>query len=120
MDEIQITRKPGSASDVTIFTLNGPLTISTLFDFRTAVHQPDVKSVIIDCSGVPYMDSAGLGVVLSYWAHTQRIEVKFALAAVSDRVKVLMGMTKVDTLLPMYPTVADAEKALANSTVASA
>jgi anti-anti-sigma factor len=120
MDEIQITRTPGSASDVTIFTLKGPLTISTLFDFRTAVHQPDVKSAIIDFSGVPYMDSAGLGVVLSYWAHTQRIEVKFALAAVSDRVKVLMGMTKVDTLLPMYPTVADAEKALAASTVASA
>ena len=120
MDEIQIQRTQGSASDVTILTLKGPLTIATLFDFQTATREPDLKSTIIDFTGVPYMDSAGLGVVLSHWAHTQRIGAKFAAVAVPERVRVLMEMTRVDTLLPMYPTAADAERAFASSTVASA
>jgi anti-anti-sigma factor len=120
MDEIQIQRTPGSgsgsSSDVTIFTLTGPLTIATLFDFQTAIRQPDLKSTIIDFSGVPYVDSAGLGIVLSHWAHTQRIGVKFAAVGISDRVRVLLEMTGVSKLLPQYPTAADAERAFSGVT----
>jgi anti-sigma B factor antagonist len=116
MDEIQIQRTPGSANDVTILTLNGPLTISTLFDFQTAIRQPDLKSTIIDFSGVPYIDSAGLGIVLSHWAHTQRIGVKFAAVGISERVGVLLEMTGVNKLLPSFPTVADAERAFSSVT----
>jgi len=119
MEQLQIQRTAGSANDVTIFTLGGPLTISTLFDFQTAIRQPDLKSTIIDFSGVPYIDSAGLGIVLSHWAHTQRTGVKFATVAISDRVKVLLEMTGVANLLPSYPTVADAERAFATATNSS-
>jgi len=121
MDEIQIQRSAGSTSEVTILVLTGPLTVATLFDFQSAVRQPDVKSTILDFSGVPYIDSAGLGIVLSHWAHTQRIGVKFAAVGISERVKVLLEMTGVAKLLPSYPTVADAERAFASnsSSVAS-
>jgi anti-sigma B factor antagonist len=123
MDQLEIQRTPGSASDITIFILKGPLTMSTLFDFQTAVRQPELRSTIIDFSAVPYIDSAGLGIVLSHWAHTQRIGVKFAAAGISERVGVLLEMTGVAKLLPSYPTVADAERAFNtapnSSTVAS-
>ena|ERR1700722_11966193 len=115
MDELQIQRTSGSASDVTILTLIGPLTITTLFDFQTAVRQPDLKSTIIDFSKVPYIDSAGLGIVLSHWAHTQRIGVKFATVGISERVQVLLEMTGVSKILPSYPSLADAEKAFSNA-----
>ncbi len=116
MDQIQIQRTPGSASDVTILTLNGPLTIATLFDFQTAVRQPDLKSTIIDFSGVPYMDSAGLGIVLSHWAHTQRIGVKFAAVGISERVLVLLEMTGVAKLVPCFSSAAEAEQAFSSVT----
>jgi anti-sigma B factor antagonist len=116
MDEIQIQRTPGSASDVAILTLSGPLTITTLFDFQTAIRQPDLKSTIIDFTGVPYIDSAGLGIVLSHWAHTQRIGVKFAAVGISERVQVLLDMTGVSKLLPQYPTADDAERAFSSVT----
>lgn len=119
MDEIQIERSPGSLADVSILTLKGPLTMSTLFDFQTALREPGLKSTIIDFSGVPYIDSAGLGVVLSHWAHTQRIGVKFAVVAMSEKVRVLLAMTKVDTLLPIFPTVADAERSFSNAASAA-
>src|ERR1700722_13041676 len=119
MDEIQIQRTPGSANGVTILSLTGPLTITTLFDFQTAVRQPDLKSTIIDFSGVPYIDSAGLGLVLSHWAHTQRIGVKFAAVGISERVRVLLDITGVSKLLPQYPTAADAERAFSSVTNSS-
>jgi anti-anti-sigma factor len=119
MDEIQIQRTSGSARDVTVLTLTGPLTIATLFDLQNALRQPDLKNTIIDFAGVPYIDSAGLGIVLSHWAHTQRVGVKFAAVAISERVKVLLEMTGVAKLLPMYPTIADAERAFSTSSVAS-
>jgi len=110
MDQLQIERIPGSTSDDSILTLTGPLTIATLFDFQTALRAPDLKSTIIDFAAVPYMDSAGLGVVLSHWAHTQRHGSKFALVAMSEKVKVILEMTGVAKLLPFYPTAADAER----------
>lgn len=113
MDEFRIERTPGSSRDVTIFTLNGPLTLSTLFDFQAAVRPSDVKSTVLDFSNVPYIDSAGLGVVLGHWAHTQRIGANFATVGISDRVRVLLSMTGVDKLLPSYPSVAEAEQAFA-------
>lgn len=115
MDQIQIERTPGSLSDVSILTLTGPLTIATLFDFQTALRAPDLKSTIIDFAAVPYMDSAGLGVVLSHWAHTQRHGSKFALVAMSEKVKVILEMTGVGKLLPFYPTAADAERAFSSA-----
>jgi anti-sigma B factor antagonist len=116
MDEIRIERRPGVGTDVSILTLTGPLTISTLFDFQTAVRQPDLKSTILDFSAVPYIDSAGLGIVLSHWAHTQRIGVKFATVGISDRVRVLLEMTGVAKLLPSYATVSEAERAFSSAT----
>jgi anti-anti-sigma factor len=115
MDQIQIRPIPGSLPDVTILSLQGPLTIGTVFEFQAAIRQPDLKSTIIDFAGVPYMDSVGLGSLLSHWAHTQRIGVHFATVGISDRVRVLLDMSKVSTILPSYPTAADAERAFSSA-----
>lgn len=114
MEEIQIERSAGIGDHVSILKLQGPLTMSTLFDFQTAIRQPDLKSTIIDLGGVPYIDSAGLGMILSHWAHTQRIGVNFAIVSIPERVRVLMDMTKVTTLLPSFPTVAEAERSFSH------
>ncbi len=67
---------------------------------------------VIDVSSVPYIDSAGLGTILSHWAHTQRTGHKFALTGVSPRIDVLLEMTKVNTVLPMFKTAEEADQAL--------
>jgi len=115
MDHLEIERSASSVPDVTILTLKGPLTLATLFDFQTLLRSPDLKSTIIDFSAVPYMDSGGLGVLLSHWAHTQRHGSKFALVAMSEKVRVILEMTGVSKILPQYPTAADAERAFASN-----
>jgi len=109
MEKLEVRRSAGTG-DTTILQMQGPLTMATLFDFQTAVRQPDLKNLILDLTGVPYIDSAGLGVILSAWAHSQRTGTKFAVAGVSDRVRVLLDMTKVESMLPQFATAEEADR----------
>lgn len=93
-----------------VVSLRGPVTLETLFDLQNTLRQ-EHTDLIIDLSQVPYMDSAGLGAILTAYASCQRNGKKFALAGISSRVMVLLEVTKVNTLLPIFGTVAEAEGA---------
>ena len=115
MENLEIQRTAGNGADITILALRGPLTLATLFDFQSAVRQPDLRHTILEITNVPYIDSAGLGVILSHWAHTQRTGNKFAVVGVCERVRTLLDMTKVSAMLPTFATVAEAERKFAET-----
>jgi len=85
VDTMDVVQEAGPSPDVTVFRLKGPFVLGTMFAFQAALREPAVKGVIIDLSEVPYIDSAGLGVLLGHWSHTQRGGHKFALAGMSPR-----------------------------------
>jgi anti-anti-sigma factor len=103
--EIHVTARPSGGR---IVTLRGPVTLETLFELQNVLRQ-ERSDLIIDIAEVPYMDSAGLGTILTAYASCQRNQRKFALANISPRVLVLLQVTKVDTLVPIYDSVAAAE-----------
>ena len=110
MENLEIRRTAGAGGETTILRIHGPLTLATLFDFQNAVRQPDLKNTILDLTEVPYIDSAGLGVILSAWAHSQRIGCKFALAGIRERIETLLDITKIKAMLPSFATVEEAER----------
>ena len=105
-----------SPSGARILKLSGPLTIRTLFDFQDSARQAAGKSVIIDVAGVPYMDSAGLGCVVSAYTSCQRNQRSFGITGIADRIKTLFAVTHVDGLLPCYDSLEAAEAAVKKST----
>ena len=107
---VEITDSPKGAK---IFKLSGPLTLSTLFDFQTISRKETAAPVILDVSGVPYMDSAGLGSVISLYASCQRTKRGFGIIGTSDRIRTLFEVTHCDGLLPCYESLAAADKAIA-------
>jgi anti-sigma B factor antagonist len=109
MDTMEVVREAGASPDVTVFRLQGPLVLGTMFDFQAMLRDPAFKSVIIDLSEVPYMDSAGLGVLLGHWSHTQRRGFKLALIGMTPRVRTIFEITHTDTVLPIFPTQSEAE-----------
>jgi len=110
MEQMEVVREFGATGSTTILRLKGPLTLSTLFLLQDNLREiPDVDTVI-DVSEVPYIDSAGLGTILSRWAHTQRTGHKFALTGISPRIEVLLEITKVNTVLPMFKTAEEADR----------
>lgn len=112
-DQLSLDAKDGGAPGQRVLTMNGVLTISTLFAFQEFAHADQSKALILDMTDVPYIDSAGLGSLISAYVSRERETRKLVLAAVNDRVKMVMTVSGVDQLFQIYPTVPEAEKTLA-------
>jgi len=103
---------PGKRDGTTILKLSGPLTISTMFGFQNELRAVKTDVLIIDLSDTPYMDSAGLGLIMNSHVSAMDRGGKMLLAGVNERVKALFEMTKVDVVLKGFPSVAEAEASL--------
>ena len=102
----------GKRDGTTILKLSGPLTISTMFGFQNEFRAATPQTMIVDLSESPYMDSAGLGLIMNYYVAAADHGRKLLLAGVNDRVKALFEMTKVQSVLTSFPTVEAAEASL--------
>jgi anti-sigma B factor antagonist len=92
-----------------IMKLTGPLTLKTLFDFQQVSRQESSHPVIVDITAIPYMDSAGLGSLISVFASCQRTHRGFAIIGVSERIRTLFEVTHCDGLLPCFESLDAAE-----------
>jgi anti-anti-sigma factor len=104
-----------SASGAKIFKLTGPLTIQNLYDFQNMVREETAKPIIVDISQVPYMDSAGLGCVVSAFTSCQRNQRAFGITGLTERIRTLFAVTHVDGLLPCFDSLEAAEASVKNS-----
>ena len=95
-----------------ILKLVGPLTLPTIFGFQNEFRSMTPQVLIVDFSESPYMDSAGLGLIMNYHVSAQDHGRKLLLAGVNDRVVELFRMTKVQGVLTSFPSVAEAEASL--------
>ena len=112
-ESIQIIASDGSRSGQKVLRLSGPLNIHTIFDFQNAIRAEESSALVVDFSGVPYIDSAGLGAVVGAFVSAQRAHRKLAFAGMNERVKALLSMTHVSQLFRSYATVEEAETAIA-------
>ncbi|MEU3551765.1 STAS domain-containing protein [Streptomyces longwoodensis] len=106
--ELTLTATPGPAA---VASVSGEIDLHTAPGFRTRVlaliDQGD-HHLILDLSGVGFCDSAGLGALIGIWHGAQEAGGSLALAAVPDRLMRMLTLTGVDSLLPHYPSTADA------------
>lgn len=103
---------PGRNEGTTVLKLVGPLTISTIFGFQNELRSATPKVLIVDLTEVPYMDSAGLGLIMN--SHVAALDHgrKLILAGVNERILALFDMTRVNAVLVRFPTVEEAEASL--------
>ena len=112
-ENIQIVTSNGSRAGQRVLRLVGPLNLQTIFDFPNAIRAEESSALVVDFSGVPYIDSAGLGAVVGAYVSAQRAHRRLAFAGMNDRVKALISMTHVSQLFQPYASVEDAESAIA-------
>jgi len=105
---LNITTSPDSNDAATVLVLDGPIVIAHLFQFQTRLREHTTPKIVLDLSGVPYMDSSGLGAILNSHVSAQKNGRALLLAGVNERVHALLQLTKVDAILKIYPDVATA------------
>jgi anti-sigma B factor antagonist len=107
---LTIERKEGKTPGTTIIQLTGPVTLLNLFDLQAQLRTGELPRLsILDLSGVPYMDSSGMGAIINYYVRCQNNGVKLIVAGISDRVLELFKLTKVDVLIAQAATIEEAE-----------
>ncbi|HEV2350575.1 MAG TPA: STAS domain-containing protein [Terriglobia bacterium] len=96
-----------------ILKLVGPLTITTMFDFRDTFRaETSAQSVILDMTDVPYVDSAGMGSIVNAHVSCANHGRRLALVGVADRIMTMLKVTRVDSVLAIYPTLDEALRAV--------
>ncbi len=100
---------PGRLGSTRVLRLSGPLLLQNIFALQEELATEHSPLTIFDLSGVPYMDSAGMGVIINYYVSATRRGNKVVVAGTSPRVLELFKLTHVDTIIPMTATVEEAE-----------
>lgn len=114
MKELKIETETGT-SGVRIFRLIGPLTLASVFEFQDLARADHDAATVVDLSGVPYMDSAGLGAILGVMASCQRRSRGFGITGAAERIQTLFRVAGVAGLIPAFDSVELAERQLSNA-----
>lgn len=99
----------GSKPGITVLKLEGPFILNNMFQLQAELRNQKPPCMIMDLTAVPFMDSAGLGVIMNSYVSAQGGGRKFLICGVNDRVKALLEMTKVDSVLQSCDSVEAAE-----------
>jgi anti-sigma B factor antagonist len=107
---LKIEQEQGKAPGTLILRLTGPLTLLNIFDLQAFLRSAaPTPLTILDLTDVPYMDSAGMGVVVNFHVHCQNKGGRLIAAGVSPRILELFKITRVDKVIAMAATSEEAE-----------
>jgi anti-sigma B factor antagonist len=92
-----------------VLQLDGPLVMSTIEAFEDAVRADQTPTLIIDLTGVPYVDSAGIGALVGAYVSSQNRQRNLALVGTSERVRNSLKTAWVEPLFRFFDSVSAAE-----------
>ncbi|UCE24919.1 MAG: STAS domain-containing protein [Candidatus Zixiibacteriota bacterium] len=81
---------------------------SLLHDKLYEFIEQDKKKVVIDLSQVDWMNSTGLGILISGYTTLRNTNGELKLASVTDKIQSLLTITKLVTVFEAYDTVDEA------------
>jgi len=111
-EPLQIEDISGTPHDYRVLRLSGPVTISNFFEFQSLVRGNTSRKLILDLSGVPYIDSAGIGALVGAYVNHEKDGRSLALVGVTKRVRDAMQVTRVEQFFRFYDTEAAAHEAI--------
>ena len=95
-------------SGVVVLALTGTMTMGTqLQKFEetvTELTKEDRNRIVVDMSGISYLDSSALGVLVACHVLVKKANGQLRLAALTDRVAKIVKLVGVDAVLLIDPT----------------
>jgi anti-sigma B factor antagonist len=100
--------KTRSANGVTVVRVDGQLIVGNRQELKAliqdALEQGD-RRFVIDCANTGYIDSSGLGALVTISKKVRESGGELRLAALNDDLRSLFELTKLDVLFRIAPTV---------------
>lgn len=108
---MQIEEVTGSREGIRIFRLTGPLTLPNVFGFQSKVRGDTSRGLILDFTGVPLTDSAGIGALVGAYVTRQHSSRSLGLVGVNQRIHQALQVTQVEKFFHFFNSVEEAERA---------
>ena len=108
----QIESQAGAQPGHRILRMSGRLGLDTVPEFLKEIRAANDPVVILDFTELSYIDSAGVGSLVQTLATLKKSDRRLALAAVNDRVRAVLEITRVHNLFPHFATLGEAEEKL--------
>jgi anti-sigma B factor antagonist len=97
--------------DLLVVAVEGQLVVGNRAEFKQLVFEQveaGARRVLVDFSGTAYIDSSGLGALVSLGKRIREAGGVLHLAGLSDDLRTLFELTRLDTLFQLFDTRADA------------
>jgi anti-anti-sigma factor len=104
-----IVRVCGPFTERDIYTDLEPMELNNILDMAPRPGEPPTQKNILDMTACTSMDSRGLGLIATHLARCQKRGVKLVVAGASHRVRQVFQITRMDSVIPLAATVAEAE-----------
>jgi anti-anti-sigma factor len=105
---LSIERQPASNGDLLVTRLVGKLSLETVHDFIAAMRPEPTARLVLDMSSLSFLDSAGVGALVSLFVTRRNNGRTLALAALTQQGTAVMQVSGLLKLLPVYSSVEDA------------
>jgi anti-sigma B factor antagonist len=102
---LDIERQSGANGEPLVTRLNGKLSLETVHDFISTMRPEPAAKLVIDMSGVSFMDSAGVGALVSLFVSRRNNGKTLALAGLTQQGNAVMQVSGLLKLLPVFPSV---------------
>ena len=102
--EMQQGKDSGTGNVVT--RLDGKLSLETVNSFIQTMRQEQAKHLVLDMGGVSFLDSAGVGALVSLFVTRKHGGKTLALANLTKQAIAVLQVSGILKLIPAYPTVA--------------
>ncbi len=68
----------------------------------------DTKKFVLDITALEYLDSSGIGMVVSCLTNVKKAGGELCVAGANPRIKRIFNMTGVENMMPMFATLTEA------------
>jgi anti-sigma B factor antagonist len=109
--KLELEKQPSSNESLAIYKAVGKLSLETVNEFVTTMRAEAVGYLVLDLSGVSFLDSAGVGALVSIFVSRRNHAKVFALAALSQQSLAVVTVAGLQNLLPVYKTAEEAAAA---------
>ena len=105
--KLDIAQEPANNGTL-IARLSGKLSLETVNGFLQDTRPISAEKMVLDMSGVSYLDSAGVGALVQLFVHRRSQSKKLAVAALTSQGAAVLQVAGLTKLLPVYATVEEA------------
>jgi anti-sigma B factor antagonist len=102
-------RAPSPA--VRVIDIEGDITAGSeplVMDAYARATGPGVRAIVLDFTGLDYMNSGGIGLLVMLLVRAQRASHRVLGCALSDHYRQIFELTRLDEAIAIHPTEADA------------